>query len=73
MIRIEKMMYLLDLERTIQSGQTWYWKPGSRGYTRNIVEAGIYSFQAASEIVKNDIDQTTIMISFAQVRKVMKI
>jgi hypothetical protein len=70
---MENMMYLLDLERTIQSGQTWFWKSGRRGYTTNLVEAGIYSFQAASEIVKNDIDETTIMISLTQVRKAMKL
>lgn len=56
------MYYLIDLERSISSGLTTYWKPNNRGYTQNIKEAGLYSKSDASEKVSTDFDQRTVMV-----------
>lgn len=57
------MVYLMDLERTIGSGMATYWKANKHGYTRILSEAGLFDIKEATEIVVNDIDSKTILIS----------
>lgn len=71
-IIIEKLMYLLDLERTIGSGFTWYWKANRRGYTTDLYEAGLYSEFIAKGIVDSDSDKSTIMISKELIDNILK-
>jgi len=58
-----KKFILLDLERTISTGYTTYWKPNQVGYTRDLVEAGLYIESEANEIVESDFDKRTVAIS----------
>lgn len=62
----------MDLERTIGSGRTYYWKAHKRGYTTDLNEAGLYSEITANEIVESDFDNRTIMISEKVVEKIVK-
>lgn len=54
---------LLDLERTIATGLTTYWKPNKMGYTRELKEAGLYDDDVAKEIVQSDYDKRTVAIN----------
>jgi len=54
--------FLLDLERTIQSGVPAYWKGNKHGYTYNIQFAGIFSEEIANEIVRHDLDKATVKV-----------
>lgn len=56
------MYYLIDLERTIGIGRTFYWKANKHGYTTLLTEAGLYSETAADEIVKEDHDKRTVKV-----------
>lgn len=61
----EKMMdkcVLLDLERTIISGLTHYWKPNRNGYTTLLNQAGRYSKEEGEKIAEEDVDKRTIVI-----------
>lgn len=40
---MDQKYFLIDLERTIGSGSVHYWRPGSRGYTKDPLDAGQYS------------------------------
>lgn len=64
--------YLLDLERSIGWGNLYYWEGNKHGYTYKISEAGLFSEEAAAQIVKSDIDKKTIMISADSVEKILK-
>lgn len=66
------MYYLLDLERTIGTGRTFYWKANKRGYTNNVKEAGLYSEIAATEIVERDLDKRTVMVSEQTVKRIVE-
>lgn len=63
--------FLLDLERTIQSGVPAYWKGNKHGYTYNIQFAGIFSEEIANEIVKHDLDFATVKIPVRLAMKVL--
>ena len=54
--------YLMDLERTVGTGVTHYWKSNRFGYTTDIKDAGLYNEAEATEIVKEDIEKRTMMI-----------
>lgn len=54
--------YLIDLERSVGSGMVHYWKPGKRGYTRDIKEAGLYSEENAVDIEGSDFDHRTVKV-----------
>lgn len=55
--------YLIDLERTIKSGEVFYWCPNSRGYTKIREEAGEYSGKDARKKILGDLDGRTVAIS----------
>lgn len=57
---MEKLYYLIDLDRTKKKEKIIYLKENQQGYTEHIGEAGIYLEREAREIVKNDRD--TILI-----------
>jgi len=59
---MQKLFYLLDLERTIGNGVPYYWKGNRHGYTHLIEKAGLFSRDFAEKIVKQDFDKRTIMI-----------
>jgi hypothetical protein len=59
--------FLMDLERTLTSGVPCYWKANRYGYTYNIEHAGIFPKAVAEEIVKNDLNKRTILISLRTV------
>ena len=56
--------FLLDLERTLASGIPCYWKGNRYGYTYEIDYAGIFPKDLAEEIVKNDLDQKTVLVPY---------
>ncbi|MFP5109690.1 hypothetical protein ACSU6B_23470 [Neobacillus sp. C211] len=64
--------YLIDLERTISSRMVHYWKANKRGYSPLIEEAGLYSEEAATEIVEGDFDKRTVMVSEDTVKGILK-
>jgi hypothetical protein len=66
------MFYLLDLERTITTGRVFYWKANKHGYTDDITEAGLFTAEAAAEIVYNDFDKRTVTIHKNVVDKLLK-
>ena len=66
------MFYLIDLERSIGSGRTTYWKAHKRGYTTVLEEAGKYSDIVAAEIVESDFDKRTVMVPESVVEKILK-
>jgi hypothetical protein len=63
--------FLLDLERTIQSGVPAYWKGNKHGYTYNIQFAGIFSEEIANEIVRHDLDNATVKVPVRLVIEVL--
>lgn len=63
--------FLLDLERTIQSGVPAYWKGNKHGYTYNIQFAGIFGEEIANEIVKHDLDKSTVKVPIQLAFKVL--
>lgn len=65
--------YLMDLERSIQSGEVHYWKASRRGYTKDIEEAGEYTEETALEIIATDFDRRTVMIPKSVVTEIMSI
>lgn len=56
------MYYLIDLERTEIFGKKYYWKSGARGYSVDIIEAGLYTFQEAKDRCNADIGNNTVML-----------
>ena len=63
--------FLLDLERTIQSGVPAFWKGNKHGYTYNIQFAGIFSEEIANEIVRHDLDNSTVKVPVRLVTEVL--
>lgn len=59
----KKQFVLIDLERTIGTGVTHYWKAGKRGYTRDVHEVGKYPEDVARDLVLNDFDRQTVAMS----------
>ena len=55
--------YLLDLERTIANHKPYYWKGNRHGYTDSLQHAGLFAESFAKRLVKQDLDDTTVMIS----------
>jgi len=68
---MSESFFLMDLERTLGSGCPCFWKWNRYGYTYKIEHAGLFSREAAEEIVKNDRDNKTIMISLELVEKTL--
>jgi hypothetical protein len=66
------MFYLLDLERTIATGNAFFWKAHKRGYTDEITEAGLYDADEAAEIVMDDFNKRTVMIDTKVVNEIIK-
>jgi len=61
----------MDLERSVTSRRTTYWKPHRRGYTQDIKEAGLYSEVEANELVDTDRDKRTVKIEKEVVDKLV--
>lgn len=68
----EEQFYLLDLERAIGIGRTFYWKPFKYGYTTLLDEAALFSREEAEQIVNADFDKRTIMVSQKTVERILK-
>lgn len=66
------MYYLMDLERTILTSITHYWKRNKHGYTPYIEEAGLFPEDEAIEIFKNDRDFRTVMIPQDTVKGILR-
>lgn len=63
--------YLLDLERTIAFGKPYYWKGNRHGYTDQIEHAGLFAASFAIKLVKQDMDQRTVMISEKTIARIL--
>lgn len=63
--------FLMDLERTLQSGAPCFWKQSKHGYTYKIEHAGIFPEHIAQEIVKHDRDKMTVAIPAHVVQKIL--
>lgn len=63
--------YLLDLERTLGFGRLFFWKKNKHGYTSSLENAGVYSRAVAIDIVRKDLDHSTIMIARKRVVKIL--
>ena len=66
------MFYLLDWERTLQSGIIHYWKGNKHGYTFIRASAGLFSEEEASRIVERDRDNKTVMLAKVFVDDIVK-
>jgi hypothetical protein len=64
--------YLLDLERTLQSGTPYFWKKNKHGYTYEIESAGLFSKEEAEKIVLNDMNNTTVKIHINTVAEILQ-
>jgi len=56
------MYFLVDLKRTVESGAIAFWKWNKAGYTYKVEFAGLYSKEAASEIVDYDLTESTVKV-----------
>jgi hypothetical protein len=65
----EKYYFLMDLERTLISNVPCFWLGSKHGYTYKITEAGLFPKHLAEEIVKHDMDNSTIMVDSRLVEK----
>lgn len=66
------MFYILiDLERSISTGQTHYWNPAKMGYTTNVNLVGVYKESIARTAVESDFDKRTIMVPVSEVEKIL--
>jgi hypothetical protein len=63
--------YLMDLERTLQSGTPCFWKGNKFGYTYKIEFAGIFPKKVAEQIVNSDRDNKTISIPLTLVKQIL--
>jgi hypothetical protein len=63
---------LIDLERTMGSGRTHYWKRSKHGYTTDLREAGAFSDREAADIVTSDRDNMTVMVGESVVKKILE-
>lgn len=68
---MQDSFFLMDLERTLANGVPCFWKSNRHGYTYSIEHAGIFQRHLAEEIVKNDFDNKTVMISIKLVEETM--
>ena len=64
--------YLIDLERSMRTGSIYYWKPNKFGYTTDLREAGLYDEKEAKDIVDDDIDKRTVLVSELTVKNILK-
>jgi len=64
--------YLIDLERSMRTGSIHYWKPNKFGYTTDLREAGLYDEKEAKDIVDDDIDKRTVLVSELTVKNILK-
>ncbi|MBT2728363.1 hypothetical protein J7E63_15640 [Bacillus sp. ISL-75] len=64
-----KHYLLMDLERTIVSGAPCYWKANKYGYTYEVDYAGVFTQDLADEIVKNDLDQKTVLVPLKLIKQ----
>lgn len=60
--KTEDWCYLIDLERSLQTGIVHYWKPFNLGYTTNFKDAGTYPESIAKKMQESDVNKTTIAI-----------
>lgn len=68
---MDERYFLMDLERTIMSGVPCFWKITKHGYTYQLEYAGLFPKDYAEEIVKQDRDKKTVMISFDLIQKIL--
>jgi ADP-glucose pyrophosphorylase len=71
MLSIDGKFYLLDLERTIRTGKSWYWKANRHGYTQYISQAGRFTEDDAQKIADADYTNMTIIIPEEKVDRIM--
>ena len=55
--------YLMDLERSVGTGEVYFWKGNRYGYTKDIETAGLFDETEAERIVKEDFNKRTVMVS----------
>jgi hypothetical protein len=65
------MFYLMDLERTIANNVPYFWNGNKHGYTSSLKHAGLFTKEIAEQIVADDFDKRTIMISEEQIFKIL--
>ena len=65
--------YLLDLERSINFDELYFWKQNKHGYINDIIQAGKFNEIEANRIVDNDRDKKTIKIEVDVIRKILKL
>jgi pyruvoyl-dependent arginine decarboxylase (PvlArgDC) len=65
--------YLMDLERTLSRDIPYFWLKNKHGYTTKIEVAGLFAKEAAEEIVKNDINDLTVMIHINKVAEILQL
>lgn len=61
-VYVLEAFYLIDIERSVKTGFTTYWRSNELGYTNNIREAGLYSKETANRIVGEDVMSMTVSI-----------
>lgn len=65
--------YLLDLERTLSRNTPYFWLKNKHGYTTQIEVAGLFSKEAAEEIISKDINDLTIMIHINKIAEILQL
>ena len=68
-----QLYYLMDLERTINFDEPYFWKQNKHGYINDIIQAGKFNEIEANRIVNNDRDKMTIKIEIEVIRKILKL
>lgn len=59
----EKKFVLIDLERSIKTGATHYWKGNRNGYTVNVNDVGRYDEEHARQLILHDYERNTVGVS----------
>jgi len=65
------LFVLIDLERSVKTGVTHYWRAHRKGYTTDPKEAGIYTEEEAVKAVESDIDGTTVKIEIEKFARLL--
>lgn len=63
--------FLMDLERTLQSGTPCFWKGNKYGYTYKLEFAGIFPAEIATKLAMSDFDNKTIVIPLSLVQSIL--
>jgi hypothetical protein len=66
----DRLYYLVDLKRTIETGAIAFWKNHKSGYTYKVEFAGIYNKEIACEICQYDLEESTIKVPVHLVQKI---